>query len=289
MKLPAQPVRVLGQQTLEGLQHASASGVQRLDQCLACFRLPSAAQQQRHFLGQRHGTEHLPTALLAMFEQRIQSPFSQHRLALDDVQQSLLQLDMQRQLRMELRRCRSVFAVVSLPQARQPGFGQIGTPLGQPELTFDQGDHGQVVDRRHVPDVHEPLGFGQFGKGFGELAAAAFQPGNHAVADQHADVTTGARLAQTGLQSHPRQLRLHAQGQQKAFVQGQPGANRIQPLCRQALQTLQALTDLFQCPTDFPARLQHPCAIVVRQRFEQRVADTLRQLQRFAVQSPCPP
>ncbi|MNX83745.1 hypothetical protein D3C86_1155200 [compost metagenome] len=109
------------------------------------------------------------------------------------------------------------------------------------------------------------------------------------MADQHADVTAGARLAQTGLQSHPRQLRLHAQGQQKAFVQGQPGANRIQPLRRQALQALHSLTDLFQRPTDFPASLQHPGTVVVRQCFEQGVADPLRQLQRFAVQSPCPP
>ncbi|MCY1178191.1 hypothetical protein D9M73_185310 [compost metagenome] len=208
---------------------------------------------------------------------------------LDTFERCLLQGDVQRQQRVELRGRRRLLATIGLAQAQQPGLGQVDAPLLQQQLAFDQGDHGQVVDRRHVPDVHEPLGFGQFGKGFGELAAAAFQPGNHAVTDKHADVTTGARLAQAGLQAHPRQLRLHAQGQQKAFVQGQPGANRIQPLCRQALQTLQALTDLFQCPTDFPARLQHPCAIVVRQRFEQRVADTLRQLQRFAVQSPCPP
>ncbi|MNK92024.1 hypothetical protein D3C87_1121420 [compost metagenome] len=289
LKLPTQPVRVLDQQALKGLQPPSTSSVQRLGQCLACFRFPSAAQQQRHFLGQRHGTEHLPTALLAMFEQRIQTPFGQHRLALDDVEQGLLQFDMQRQLRVEFRWRGPVFTVIGLPQARQPGFGQIGAPLGQPEFTFDQGDHGQVVDRRHVPDVHQPFGFSKFGKGFGELAAAAFQPGNHAVSDQHADVTAGPRLAQTGLQSHPSRLRLHAQGQQKAFVQGQPGANRIQPLRRQALQALHSLTDLFQRPTDFPASLQHPGTVVVRQCFEQGVADPLRQFQRFAVKPSCPP
>ncbi|MNS87080.1 hypothetical protein D3C72_1210090 [compost metagenome] len=148
-----------------------------------------------------------------MLDQRVQTPLGQHRLALNGLEQRLLQFNVQRQLRVKLRRCRGVFAVVRLPQARQPGFGQVGTSLRQPKLTFDQCDHRQIVDRRHIPDVHQALGFSEFGKGFGEFATAAFEPGNHAMTDQYADIAAGAGFTQASLQSYPRRLGLQAQSQ----------------------------------------------------------------------------
>ncbi|MNL08723.1 hypothetical protein D3C87_1294570 [compost metagenome] len=165
-----------------------------------------------------------------MFEQCIQTPFGQHGLPLDDFQQGLLQFDVQRQLRMEFRWCCRVFAVIGLPESREPGFGQIDASLGQPQFTFDQSDHRQVVNRRHVPDMHQPLGFGKFGEGLGEFTAAAFKPGNHAVPDQHADVATGARFTQAGLQTKARRLRLQTQRQQETFVQREPRAYGIESL-----------------------------------------------------------
>jgi len=100
-------------------------------------------------------------------------------------------------MRVEFRRSGSMLAVVSLPQPRQPGIGQVGAALGQPQLAFDQGDHRQIVDRRHVPDMHQAFGFGEFGEGFGKVIAPPFEAGDHAMADQYADVATGARLGQT--------------------------------------------------------------------------------------------
>ncbi|MNO80131.1 hypothetical protein D3C76_713240 [compost metagenome] len=190
---------------------------------------------------------------------------------------------------MEFRGCGRLLTVVGLAQSGQPGLRQVGTPLGQPEFAFDQGDHRQVVDRRHVPDVHQPFRFGEFGKGLGELAAAAFEPGDHAMADQHADVATGAGLAQTSLQAQPCGLGLQAHGQQKTFVQRQSGAYGKEPLRRQALQALQPLADFIQRTQHFTPRLQYSSAVVVRQRLEQRVAHPLRQLQGLAVQIPRTP
>ncbi|MNU07617.1 hypothetical protein D3C72_2532870 [compost metagenome] len=56
--------------------------------------------------------------------------------------------------------------------------------------------------------MHQPLGLGQFGEGFGESPFAAIQRSDHAMADQHADVTAGARLAQAGTQAATPGLRL---------------------------------------------------------------------------------
>ena len=247
------------------------------------------AQQQADFLNQRHHAEHLPTTFLPLFEQGIETPFGQHRLVLHRLQQGLLQLDVQGHLRVEFGGRRGLFAVIGLAQACQPGAGQVGTTLGQPQFTFDQGQHGQVVDRWHVPDVHQPLGLGQFGERLGKLAPAAFQPGDHTVADQHADVAAGPCFRQAGVQAGEPEFGLQAQDQQETFVQGQARAHRIQPLRRQALQALLALADFVQGAKNFPSRLQHPGAVVMGQRFKQRIADPLRQLQGFAVQLPGTP
>ncbi|MNI37791.1 hypothetical protein D3C73_919050 [compost metagenome] len=80
--------------------------------------------------------------------------------------------------------------------------------------------------------MHQPFGFGEFGKGLGELATAAFKPGDHAMADQHADVATGAGLAQAGLQAQPRRLGLQAHRQQKTLVQRQSCTYGKEPLRR---------------------------------------------------------
>ncbi|MNF84099.1 hypothetical protein D3C84_664440 [compost metagenome] len=197
LELLTQPVRVFVQQAVVGLQDPATGRFQGLGEGLPSLGLAIVCQQQFGFLGQRHHAEQLPACLLAIFEQCIQASFGLHRLALDHFQQGLLQFDMQRQLWMEFRRRSRMIAVVGLAQSRKPGFGQIGTALGQPEFAFDQRDHRQVVDRRHVPDVHQAFGFGEFGEGFGEFTAAAFEPGDHAMADQHADIATGARLGQT--------------------------------------------------------------------------------------------
>ncbi|MNL18630.1 hypothetical protein D3C87_1397840 [compost metagenome] len=230
MQLTTQPVRTTCQQPFERLQYAPGRSVHCLDQRLAGLRLAPGVEQQRNFLRQRHRAEHLPTGLLTLFEQNIQTPFGQHRLALDHLQQGLLQFDVQRQLRMEFRWCCGVLAVVGLAQSRQPRFGKIGAPLSQPEFAFDQGDHRQIVDWRHVPDVHQPFRFGKLGKGFGKLATAPFEPGDHAMADQHTDVAAGASLVQPCLQAPSRRLWLQAQRQQKPFVQGQSGADGVEPL-----------------------------------------------------------
>ncbi|MNR33711.1 hypothetical protein D3C85_1514040 [compost metagenome] len=115
---------------------------------------------------------------------------------------------MRRQQRVELRCGRRLFATVGLAQAQQPGFGQVGAALRKPQLAFDQGDHRQIENRRHVPDVHQPLGFGKLGEGFGESPFAAIQRSDHAMADQHADVTAGAGLDQPGTQAATPGLRL---------------------------------------------------------------------------------
>lgn len=167
----------------------------------------------------------------------------------------LLQLHVQWQLGVKLRRRSGALAGVGLAQSRQPRLGQIGAALRQPQLTFDQRDHCQIVDRRHVPDVHQAFGFGQFGKGLGELAAAAIQTRDHAMANQYADVATGPCLADPGQQAHACGLRLQAHRQQKTLVQGQPRAHRIQTLWRQAAQPFQPLMDFIECAQNFTACL----------------------------------
>ena len=180
---------------------------------------------------------------------------------------------------------RGVLAVVGLPQAGQPGVGQVSAPLGQPQLAFDQGDHRQVIDRRHIPDVHQALGLGQFGKSMGKLPTPPFEAGDDAVPDQHADIAAGTGLGQAGAQTRQAGLGLVTHQQQVAFVQRQACAHGIQALGRQPMQALKALADFIQGTQDLPPRLQHPRPVVMGQGFKQGVTDALRQFQRFAVQA----
>lgn len=85
------------------LQDASGGRFQSLGQRLSRLGFAPARQQQHDFLTERHHAEHLPAAVLTVFMQRIQSPFGEHGLALHHVQHRLLQFNVQRQLRMELR------------------------------------------------------------------------------------------------------------------------------------------------------------------------------------------
>ncbi|MNP50463.1 hypothetical protein D3C76_1447280 [compost metagenome] len=78
--------------------------------------------------------------------------------------------------------------------------------------------------------MHQALGLGEFGKGFGKTPLTTIKPGDHAVADQHADIPTRPRLHQPRLQSAAADAGLQAHSQQIPFVQSQPRPHRIQPL-----------------------------------------------------------
>ena len=123
------------------------------------------------------------------------------------------------QMWVKLWRGGGVFAIVGLPQTRQPGVSQVGAALGQPQLALDQGDHCQVVDRRHVPDMHQAFGLGQLGEGFGKVATAPFEIGDHAVADQHTDVAASPGFSKTGAQTGEPGFGLEAHQQQKTLVE----------------------------------------------------------------------
>jgi len=66
--------------------------------------------------------------------------------------------------------------------------------------------------------VHQAFGLGQFGEGPGELPGMAFQLGNHAMPDQHADIPAGAGFGQAGAQADQAGFRLTTREQQVAFV-----------------------------------------------------------------------
>ncbi|MNJ40210.1 hypothetical protein D3C77_351000 [compost metagenome] len=137
--------------------------------------------------------------------------------------------------------------------------------------------------------MHQPLGLGQLGEGFGKALFTPVQRGDHAVADQYTDVATGPRLDQAGAQAAASGLRLQACGQQIALVQGQPRPHRIQALCRQPLQALQALTHFVLGAQHLATGVQYPRPVVMGQGLEQRIADPLRQFQGFAVPAPGTP
>ena len=196
---------------------------------------------------------------------------------------------MQRQLRMELwRRC-ALLAAIGFGQARQPGGRQLQLTLQQPQLAFDQGNHGHVVNRRHIPDMHQALGFRQLSKGFRQPAAAPLKAGQHAVANQQADVATSTRLVDPSQQLETGGLRLQLQTEQVAFVQGQTSPHGIQPCGRQISQAIEAQAHFSQGAPHFTPRLQHTGTVVIGQPLKQRIADTLRQLQTLTVETPCAP
>ncbi len=56
--------------------------------------------------------------------------------------------------------------------------------------------------------MHQPLGLSQFGKGLGESTLPPLKRSDHAMADQHADIATGARLGDPRAQAHTALLRL---------------------------------------------------------------------------------
>ena len=132
--------------------------------------------------------------------------------------------------------------------------------------------------------MHQPLSLGQLSKSLRQVTAAPFQTGQYAVTDQHADITATTRFGDPGQQTLPGLLRLQAQAQQITFIEGQSPARCILPLSRQTGQALLAMTHFIERAQNLTAGLQHPCAIVMGQRLEQRVTNALRQLQCFAVQ-----
>ncbi len=136
MQLAAQPVRIFSDQCVKRLYHAASRRFQRLTQYFACFRFAASAQQQGDLLRQRHHTQQLSTGLLTAFQQHIQPSFGEHRLPLNHIEQRLLQFDMQWQLRMKFRWRRCTLAGIGLTKTRQPGLGQIGTALHQPQFAL---------------------------------------------------------------------------------------------------------------------------------------------------------
>ncbi|MNV54197.1 hypothetical protein D3C71_1463740 [compost metagenome] len=189
------------QQALERLQHATLRRLQCLWQQLRRLGFPALAKQQDDPLAQGTDAQQHSATGHAALDQPRQALLRLLGVLLAAFEQGLLQFDMQRQQGVEFRCCRRLLATVGLAQAQQPGFGKVDTALGQPQLALHQGNHGQVEDRRHIPDMHEALRLGQLGEGFGEMPFAAIERGDHAVPDQYADITTGPRLAQPGTQA----------------------------------------------------------------------------------------
>ena len=229
-----------------------------------------------------YGEHHAATGLAALY-QASQALHGIVATQLDTIEQCLLQRNVQRQQRMEFRWHRRLLATIGLAQALQPGLRQVGTPLGQPQFAFDQGNHGQIVDRGHIPYMHQTLGLGQFGKGLGKVTFPAIERGNHAMADEHTDVPARSRLPQPRAQTRPALSRLQARDQQVTFVKRQARTHGIQPLRRKPLQTLQPLAHFVQRAQHLATGMQHPRPVVMSQRLEQGVADTLGQFQGFTV------
>ncbi|KPW98212.1 Unknown protein sequence [Pseudomonas syringae pv. coryli] len=283
-KLLMQPPGVLGKQRLERYQCATGRCGQAAQQ--QCPRLVASrlAQQQADLLGHGDQSKQFRPHLLSAPFERLQALLAGNAVTLQSFEYGTLQLDVLWQLWMAFRGSSAEAAVVGLRQAQQPRFGKVHAPLQQPQLAFGQGNHRQVVDRRHVPDVHQPFGLGEFGEGFGKAAGAAFHGGDHAVTDQHADVATGARLGQAGQQQHPPLVYLQAQGQQVALIQRQTRADRVQPNGGQAFEALLPLPYFLERAENFAPGLQDSGAVVMRQRLEQRIGDPLSQLQRITIQ-----
>ena len=72
--------------------------------------------------------------------------------------------------------------------------------------------------------------------GIGKTTFAAVQASQQVIAEQQAGIATGACLGDAHLEALTGELRAQAQGMQQPLVEGQPGAHRIQPLRRQAVQ-----------------------------------------------------
>ena len=172
---------------------------------------------------------------MGLLRQRFQALQCGGRLMPRSIQRRLLQADMLRQVRMKLRRGGGLFTVVGLTQTGQPGVSQVGTALGEPQFAFDQSDHRQVVDRRHVPDMHQALGLGQFSESFGEVTAPTFEAGDHTMPDQHTDVAAGARFRQAGPQTCEAGFGLATHQQQETLIKAQARTHGVQPLWCQAL------------------------------------------------------
>ncbi|MNZ90090.1 hypothetical protein D3C78_1090440 [compost metagenome] len=192
---------------------------------------------------------------------------------------------MARQQRTALRRRGRLRTGVSVGQTAQPSGGQFDLPLRQPQFALHQGDDRQVVDRRHVPYVHQALDFAQQGEGAGVVAVPPFQAGQRAIADHQADVAAMACFVDAGLELAPRLLRLQRQTAQVALDDQQAAAHRGTPLPRHAFDTGETLAYFLVGPVHFATRQQHPCAIAMHHRLEHRVAEALRQFQGFAVEA----
>ena len=272
------------QQRQERHQTAAAPGLQGAGQRGAGFRLASAFPQQQAQLHIREAGEHQRAAPACLALQLVQLPLGGLVLATPPGQGGAAQAQVQRQLGQQFRGGGRLRAGIGVAQASEPQLGQRQLPLPGPELALHQGDQGQVIDGRHVPGVQGAFAFGEQAEGFGVVAGLLGQGGQHAIADHQGHVATGARLTDPGLQSRTGLLRLQAQRQQITFVEHQAGADRIRLVRTKALQTRQSQPHFFQRAQDFPTRLQHPRAIVMGQRLEQRVAVALRQFQRLAIE-----
>ncbi|MCY1403789.1 hypothetical protein D9M71_189830 [compost metagenome] len=282
-QLFTQPLGVLLQQFAIRQQGATVQAGQGAFEQRRGLALATGAQQAHELQPspQRHMHDPLP---FGFFQQGTQARLGLRDLALGTGQRGRLLLDAQRQQRMEFGRGGGAFTGIGFRQTRQPGLGQLQLPLGQPELALGEGDHRQVVDRRHVPDVHQPLGLGQLREGGGEATLAAFQCGQGAVSDQQADVAAGAGFGYAGLQADPRGLVLQAHAQQEALVEHQARPGHAGPRHFHATQTLQALLHLCLGAQGFTTRLQDAGTVIMDQGFEQRVGPALRHLQGLAVQ-----
>ena len=137
--------------------------------------------------------------------------------------------------------------------------------------------------------MHQPLSFGQLRECLGEAPFTTIERGDHAMADQHADIAAATCLAEARTQASAPLDRLEARHQQVTFVQCQASAHGVQALPRQPLQPQQPLTHFILRPQRFAAGMQHPSPIVVGQGFEQGVADPLGQFQRLSVPPPRTP
>jgi hypothetical protein len=129
--------------------------------------------------------------------------------------------------------------------------------------------------------MHQPLDLGQLGERL--RTGPAGLPGRPArIADDQADVAAGTGFVDAGLEPLARFLRLHSQTAQVALVDQQPTAHGIAPMRRQAGSRARP-SPLLVGARNSP-RACSPRAVVMHQRLEQRIAETLRQFERLPIE-----
>ena len=276
---------MLLQHFLKRDRQAGGQAAQALAQLEGSLALAAILQQQGNQLALGKARLQLRTTLQGAAGHGSQACFGLGHAAFAALQLSLEHFHIARQLRRAFRWRGRLGAGVGVAQTLQPGTGQFDLALAEPELAFDQGDGRQVIDRRHVPDMHHPLDLGEVGEGTGVVAQPPLQTCQHAEADHQADVAAGAGFLDAGLEALARLVRLQREAAQVALVKHQPATHGIAPLRGQTGKPRQPLAHFVFGTQHFTACLQYAGTVVMDHGLEQRIAEALRQLQRFSVEA----